>query len=115
MVALPVFLKREVVAQYLSMVEGNRTGQINFAKQLRGFSIVGSLGLALRGRDEYRRNRMMARVSMRIGVGVKLLGEIDRQRSFFRRLADSRALDALAVIDKASRQRPTSGADFFVR
>src|SRR6185436_20434290 len=91
------------------MVEGNRTRQISLATQPRGFRIVGAMRFALRRRDEYRRNGVMTRISVRIGVGVKLVGEIHRQRSFLRGFAHRSALDALTVIDKPPRQRPSVG------
>jgi len=58
------------------MVESNRTRQISFATQPRGFRIVGAMRFALRRGDEYRRNGMMTGISLRIGVRIKLLGEI---------------------------------------
>ena len=49
----------------------------------------------------------MARVPRRVGIGVELLGQDNVERGFFFGLAHRGAFDALAVIDKPARQRPT--------
>ena len=61
------------------MVENNGFRQIVFGKQAQPPGIIGRLGRPACGGDEHRGDRMVPGISIRIGIGVKLLRQFDFQ------------------------------------
>ena len=71
--------------------------------------VVGSPGNALGPGDEHRRDRMQARVPVRIGVGPELADQLDRKRRLLAGFPDGGRFERLAVIDETAGQRPAGG------
>ena len=88
------------------MIEDDRRRKIVLAEDLRGLRVVLPSGISFRRRDENSRDRVMARIAPRVGIAVKLFDERYVERGFLFRFSQRRLLQAFAVIDESSRQRP---------
>jgi len=71
--------------------------------------VVGAPGNALGPGDEHRRDRVLARVPVRIGVGPELADELDRKRRLLAGFPDGGRFERLAVVDETAGQRPAGG------
>ena len=69
--------------------------------------VVGPLRHARSPGQENRRDGVEARIARRVGVGAELADELDIERGLLAGLSDGGGFERFAVIDEASRQRPT--------
>ena len=88
------------------MIESQLKVLVPGIEDARAPGVVGGLGRAPRPGDEHRRNGVKARVSRRVGVGVKLAEELDVERRFLSGLPEGGRLERLTVVDKAAGQSP---------
>jgi len=71
--------------------------------------VVGAPGNALGPGDEHRRDRVLARVPVRIGVGPELADELDLKRCLLAGFPDGGRFERLAVVDETAGQGPAGG------
>ena len=94
------------------MVKGQRKIQFVRVKHFDLLGVILSNRITFRVSDKNSRDRVFARIPLRVRIGVHLTFELNIQRGFFFGLPNSRILQGFAAIDKPPGQRPSEGRIF---